>query len=310
MENNMKITTISNFLWDKENTTAIKGFAIICVILSHVANFWGVSWFTPLGGIGVSMFLIMSGYGLTLSYKKNGLTDFWQKRVVSAYIPYAITCLFAPLLGATFKQVGMSILLIKPFSAYWWFMQYLFIWYTLFGVVNALRISGKMKMRLFVMVAVICFVVCRTPLRGEQAFSFVIGVLLATYGVKWKKYMVGILAMLIGVFALAIKQIPMVRNADITYLWNFIQLLNKVGISIGVIFIMVYARRLVKSRLMQFIGNISFELYLVHSYTIRLVSQSNVKIERYALFIVITIVCAILFNYINRQYRSFLIKRK
>ena len=51
----MKNIVKSNCLWDKDYTTAVKGFAILCVILSHVANFWGVRWFTPLGGIGVAM---------------------------------------------------------------------------------------------------------------------------------------------------------------------------------------------------------------------------------------------------------------
>ena len=34
--------------------------------------------FTPLGGIGVAMFLILSGYGLNESFKKNGLDGFWK----------------------------------------------------------------------------------------------------------------------------------------------------------------------------------------------------------------------------------------
>ena len=51
----MKNIVKSNCLWDKDYTTAVKGFAILCVILSHIANFWSVRWFTPLGGIGVAM---------------------------------------------------------------------------------------------------------------------------------------------------------------------------------------------------------------------------------------------------------------
>lgn len=270
----MKNIVKSNCLWDKDYTTAVKGFAILCVILSHVANFWSVRWFTPLGGIGVAMFLIMSGYGLTVSYQKNGLKDFWKKRLAGAYIPYAIACLFGLLFGATFKQIGMSLLLIKPFNVYWWFMQYLLIWYMLFWIVNILRISDKMKMCLLAAAAVACFIVFKDAMWGQQSFSFVIGVFLAAYGVKGKKYIIGISAMLLGIFALAVKQIPVLRNADITYIWNFIQLINKTGIAVGTIFIMLYAGRLFKSRLMCFIGSISFELYLVHSYTIRLVSGS------------------------------------
>lgn len=35
-----------------------------------------------IGGIGVALFLICSGYGLEVSYEKNGLKDFWMKRML------------------------------------------------------------------------------------------------------------------------------------------------------------------------------------------------------------------------------------
>lgn len=54
----------------RDNTTVYKGFAILCIICSHYMNLMGkgVTLFTPLGGIGVSIFLFLSGYGLNESW--------------------------------------------------------------------------------------------------------------------------------------------------------------------------------------------------------------------------------------------------
>ncbi len=61
-------------------TNILRGAAIILVILMHSTCDYGLRIFTPLGGIGVSIFLILSGFGISESYKKYGLTDFWRKK--------------------------------------------------------------------------------------------------------------------------------------------------------------------------------------------------------------------------------------
>ncbi|MBS6711888.1 MAG: acyltransferase family protein [Ruminococcus sp.] len=39
-------------------------------------------------GVGVSLFLILSGYGLAMSYSKNGLAHYWTKKIQRVWIPY------------------------------------------------------------------------------------------------------------------------------------------------------------------------------------------------------------------------------
>lgn len=58
---------------NKQNTTIYKGMAILCIILSHVVGTFGrgrFTLFTPLGGIGVSIFLLLSAYGLNESWNE------------------------------------------------------------------------------------------------------------------------------------------------------------------------------------------------------------------------------------------------
>lgn len=53
------------------STEAMKGAAILCIVLCHFMGTFGggIVWFTPLGGIGVSVFLMLSAYGLNESWR-------------------------------------------------------------------------------------------------------------------------------------------------------------------------------------------------------------------------------------------------
>lgn len=59
---------------DRYFTSVMKGIAILGVMLCHFMGTFGngITLFTPLGGIGVSIFLIMSGFGLNESWKTRG----------------------------------------------------------------------------------------------------------------------------------------------------------------------------------------------------------------------------------------------
>lgn len=57
---------------DKKHFIILKGIAIVAIVICHVGNLSGKTWFTPLGGIGVAIFLFCSAYGLTLSAKNGG----------------------------------------------------------------------------------------------------------------------------------------------------------------------------------------------------------------------------------------------
>ena len=54
-------------LFTRKDTTIIKAIAILCVFFCHLGNQF-TRFTTPLGGIGVCMFLIISGYGLEKSF--------------------------------------------------------------------------------------------------------------------------------------------------------------------------------------------------------------------------------------------------
>ncbi len=81
-----------NTYFDKYNSLIFKGIAILCVMMCHfMGNFGeGITIFTPLGGIGVSIFLMLSAYGLNESWTYNGKIYWWRKRIMNVVIPYVL----------------------------------------------------------------------------------------------------------------------------------------------------------------------------------------------------------------------------
>ena len=69
-------------------TNAYRGVAILMVVIQHCAGEFGTNLFTPFGGIGVAIFLILSGFGLSESFKKKGINGFVTKKLWRVWLPY------------------------------------------------------------------------------------------------------------------------------------------------------------------------------------------------------------------------------
>lgn len=76
----------------RTNSQAMKGIAILAVILCHLMGRFGsgTTLFTPLGGIGVSIFLMISAYGLNESYTSGGVLLLVAKTNSCSF--YSILC--------------------------------------------------------------------------------------------------------------------------------------------------------------------------------------------------------------------------
>ena len=133
-----QIGKINKTIFSLNETNMLKGFGILLVVISHVGNnFTRLT--TPLGGIGVAIFLILSGYGLTISCEKNQLKDFWKKRITGVWIPYVIVESFVLIFsgGISLEKFILDITLIEPQYCFGWYLNYLLIWYTIFwGITN------------------------------------------------------------------------------------------------------------------------------------------------------------------------------
>lgn len=178
------------FQWmDRNYTTAVKGFSILTVVWAHSGARLSVGGIQFIAGIGVALFLICSGYGLEISYEKNGLKGFWKKRLLGVYLPFWVVELVGLFATETFtiKTYLLDFCFLKPATGYGWFMGYIVICYLIFYAVKRLIKDRKIQMvALFVnfsiwfIVESVFFANPDMPfLRARQMLSFPAGVLLS-----------------------------------------------------------------------------------------------------------------------------------
>lgn len=123
----------------QETSIVLKGIAILFVVTGHL----GV---IPRGGaMGVSIFLALSGYGLTRRWNKNGKDRFWKNRIKTVWFPYFVWTAFLIILCLIFhypKIYSMSALdylltllginskpILDPTM---WYIPYIFLCYSIF----------------------------------------------------------------------------------------------------------------------------------------------------------------------------------
>lgn len=182
------------FQWmDRNYTTAIKGFSILTVVWAHSGAGLSVGGIQFIAGIGVALFLICSGYGLEISYEKNGLQGFWKKRLLGVCLPFWLVEVVGLLITGAFsvKTYLLDFFFLKPATGYGWFMGYIVICYLIFYAVKRFVPTEKRMVVLigtFVAWFVLESVFFANPdmpfLRARQMLSFPCGVLLAKHKEK------------------------------------------------------------------------------------------------------------------------------
>ena len=137
---------------NKEATNAMRGVAIISVIISHfVGGGYGIRLVTPLGGIGVAMFLILSGYGINESYKRKGLDKYWRNKATRILTPYLLWTVLLSVISLIEK-------LDIHFPLRYWFLEYLFLWYLVYYLARKRILQGLIYvMFVFVLLSFVLF---------------------------------------------------------------------------------------------------------------------------------------------------------
>ena len=247
-------------------TNILRGIAIIIIMSQHIAGACNTRYLTPLGGIGLAVFLIISGFGLSESFKKKQLQGFWKKKIARVFIPYIIidTIFFF----FSDYSINYYLLDISGYKTTLWFVGYILRWYIAFYVIYRFFY----KYRLFLLVAVSVIFLFSDQLNwSQQAFSFVVGIFISEYdSVKTKLYVrrnvISMIMLVIGIFFLGLKQIPIVRNYDTMLTRTILELFIKLPIALVVTCQLYNIHVITKNRFLLFIGNISYELYMVHMF--------------------------------------------
>lgn len=257
-------------LLSRDNTTVMRGIAILMVVVHHLSLWFGTNVLTPFGGCGVAIFLILSGFGLTMSYQKSGVKKFWWKRFVGVFVPWLLFTLLTMQPWKLFRQEWFwEYLFFIDYGP--WYMQYLFVWYLLFFLAHCNRWIYQWRWIIVGIAAALMFFLWE-PLQQEQSLCFPLGMWMGEHyelvkKVDKKKYLRwSVTAAIVAVAALGAKQIPYIRS-DINS-WTFItlQVILKTSMAIAVMAAVPFIRRIGTNRFLSFTGVISYEMYLAHGY--------------------------------------------
>lgn len=286
-----------NFL-DIEYTTNLRGIAILFVVMHHVSNSYNSNLFTPLGGIGVSMFLVLSGYGLNESYHRKGLVGFWKSKLLRVLIPcWLIEFLFLFFDSSHFDYIiFIKHLLCIDVN---WYIRYLFYWYLLFYFSTKYFPTKRLPI---MYMSGLCFLLILPEIEAEQSVSFLSGLVVSEFSSLKKrlcsKYLKwGRTLLLLGIIVLFLKQIPIIREFEGTILYNFIQMVLKWSISFGfIILYMFISNRRLSLRLFSCLGIISYELYLTHCKFLGLLNNGLPMLKVVAFYCISTLTAYIFFK--------------
>jgi len=174
-------------------TDILKGFSILTIVWAHSGAKFGVGGIQFIAGVGVSLFLICSGYGLECSYQKNGLSLFWKKRVLNVAVPFWTVELLGLLVigNFAFGKYILDFFFLKPATGYGWFMGYILACYVFFWFVKYMakkfNLKENQEMLLLILLFMLLFIFESTVsvnadmpfLKARQVLSFPVGVLIA-----------------------------------------------------------------------------------------------------------------------------------
>lgn len=197
-------------LFPIEVTNELKGVAILMIVLSHIGYFLVSDrhFLVPLSnyaGVGVDLFLVLSGYGLTASALRRPLSigKFYLKRLPRVYLPVIITLGIFLLLDGIFlnqtypvKTIFLNLLGIFPRADLYldidspmWFITFLMINYLLFPAIFHRRWPAISAMAMALVIWPLVFIIPEINLLSPNLdqfyklhfLSFPLGMLLAAW---------------------------------------------------------------------------------------------------------------------------------
>ena len=136
-------------------TEELKGIGILAVVFAHISYMLVTDnhFLYPLsnaGGVGVDLFLLMSGYGLTVSMlkKKLSVTEFYRRRLTKVFIPFWLVLIVLFLTDNYMLHITYTLEYMLESLAEWfpqargfedvdsplWYINWLVMFYVLFPI--------------------------------------------------------------------------------------------------------------------------------------------------------------------------------
>lgn len=305
-------------LLEKDSTIFIRGIAIIFIMFHHIVQHTNaidsiVIHFNLIGYICVAVFFLLSGYGNAFSYRKNkNHAEKWiLKRILRIYITFWIIWiidLIAVMLvnKDTFNITTLIKQAITMTFPYWinWYLKIQVIAYILFYIAYKLFKKNK-DIALLVLTVIsvgIMYIFKLAPFWWNTVICFGIGSILAERKdlilnklKNTNKYILLVVSLLISgvLFLLGTK-------------YSNITVISSIAFCIFIT-LLVFTFKF-KSRFINFVGNISLEIYLWHLVLLKLLFKNNKNIMNLNVNLLLFFILAIGLAYLSNRLVKKIIK--
>lgn len=299
------------------NTKIIKGFCALNVLFSHLAlNVFDISALYPfkfLGNISVGIFLFLSGYGLSKSLIKKSQISFKYivEKMIKIVLPYIIVIIIL-YLSKYIKELSflnyLKMIFLGKIIGPFWYMTLLIILYILFFTIYKNGITKK-KNNIFLILAIIYVLIsCIFKLTSHWVVSvlcFPLGIIYCDNEEKFNSVILKNYILIILLFGITffLKNLFAYLNIlNFYYLDCFLQICNCILVC-GCLIIFLSKVKL-KNKLMEYIGEISYFIYLLHPVIMEYIFKKNVSHNDWRIFIIlfITIIASQIFYLIFNKF--------
>ena len=170
-------------------TNQMRGLGITLIILNHICYYTDPPPFlyriwSEAGMIGVAIFLIISGYGISISLERKGIKNFFTNRISKILIPLILAFSLLQFLYLTLTSDGGNILLaltkilfdMHSLDRKSWFIIFILFWYCLIYLTYKFQLSNRH--RLLFLLGISCVIISlpqASSLAKANAFSFPFG---------------------------------------------------------------------------------------------------------------------------------------
>ena len=290
-----------------DSSNCLKGIMAITVVLHHLSqsapDFHILSPFRSFGSIAVGYFFFISGYGLMSSYQAKGrryLTGFVEKRIYKLIVPFVFAIiLFQVLRGfQNFDLLGdLKTGHVDGVLPHSWYIFCAMLFYFIFYL--AFRISFSMKKNLLACLLLTVSLMITFILLHWPGY-WIVSLALFPAGLYYKYYEKGwltkgyklVMKSILGLGMLLLILLTILHFIDCGYGNHFLSVMTNMAAPL--IFIIPISLTDLHNTFLKKLGNISYEVYLVHGVVMEGLRSPHLYLENDWLYLLGTFVITIL----------------
>ena len=267
-----------------KSTKSLKGLLALLIIFHHISqkitageNF---SNFEYMGRYVVALFFFLSGYGLYFQYSNNEtyMENFLKKRLVRIFIPFFVFIVIYVIYRATLGEVVN----VDFFLSFWkdhsniiyngWFINSIIVLYVIFYVSFVNKDSKISEYKLVFLTLVYIFWKAYQD-HGDWEYVSIMAFLLGVFWMKnrvyidkflEKNYFIFLVSFSILMYVFRHYEVIM-KNIGITNKYVYYGIVGNLCTMIFVVYFLLLANKLnFSNKYLDFLGDISFEIYMIH----------------------------------------------